>query len=108
MKQKITTKQVQELTAEQQQRLRAWWTPQEGDYIADGNHEEMIYYLNGIRKSKVLPLLSLGQMIEWLHTADVLQIEKASPTSWAVKMNEAESRDPELCDALWEMLKQVM
>ncbi|WP_281884376.1 hypothetical protein [Paenibacillus sp. YYML68] len=63
----MTLEHVSELTDKQKEKLREGWTPQEGEYIAISGHEEMIYYLNGVNKSKALPLYSVGQLLEMVQ-----------------------------------------
>lgn len=108
MKQRITALQVQELDPDQQNRLRIRWTPQEGDYIAVGDREEMVYYLNGINRQKSLPLLSVGELMELLtQFGSDLRITY-HVESWRVRLGEMEAAFPELRDALWELTKKVL
>ncbi|WP_426452736.1 hypothetical protein ACP26L_11950 [Paenibacillus sp. S-38] len=108
MMQRITSSSLQELSREQQERLRRQWTPQEGDYMAIGDHEEMVYYLNGVDSVKALPLLTIGEMIAYLNAqGGPVEIREASG-NWSVRAGGEESRSPELCQALWEAVKRVL
>ena len=94
MKQRITVEQLQELTPEQQARLKLWWKPERGDMFAyfssspkARNYVQVEYCCNPIKVngwdrtifangangrnnhfniSDCLPLLSIGQCIELL------------------------------------------
>lgn len=105
MKERITLQQLKELSAPQQENLRSRWIPQEGDYIALGDHEEMIYYLNGVVKSKSLPLLNIGQMLAYLEAWERPIHLRRDSDEWVVQTSKVELRTEELCDALWEALK---
>lgn len=136
MKQRITTEQLQELTEEQKQKLRDWWEPQEGDWFSYQDEERLIIHNNhyGLWSSNpnrdkqdwpkgeeknALPLLSIGQMIELLHkrtTNGVMLIESnwyeyditfENIQRWEVDMGKTNKEGNELCDALWEAIKQV-
>ena len=79
MKQRITTKQLRELTKEQEKRLKGWWKPQEGDLfmgregietvvsLFEEDGKEWIHYGGGCSRGHILPLLSIGQMLEFLQ-----------------------------------------
>lgn len=156
MKQRITIEQLQELTVEQQQRLREWWEPEEGDWYTDDNEELLIvdhmreccqgdycYHLHStkgisipdlsseqafnrdieaIKLGKALPLLSIGQMIELLmyeHRRDIAIIDISmsckSGLTLITHQWDDEGYNPicigesyELCDALWQAVKQVL
>jgi hypothetical protein len=96
MKQRITPDQLRELTPSQQEKLREWWKPQEGDWVFNGNKEALLHTdadtdwimfgsytevskANSIKeaepeiKSKCLPLLNIGQCIELLKTIQAKQ-----------------------------------
>jgi hypothetical protein len=87
LKQRIDLFQLQELTPEQQEKLRAWWKPEEGDhFLILGEYEGVVKeYRNDMvsdytdptyndyieydewDKPKCLPMLSIGQCIQLLH-----------------------------------------
>ena len=104
MKRRITVEQLQELTEEQQQRLREWWKPTAWDVI-------VVYHGMGMKVTNVynemvstdkkvcMPLLSIGQMIE------MLQLYKDKDI---FKYHDIDITDENLCDALWSAVKQVL
>ena len=141
MKQRIDVSQLNELTDEQKQKLREWWKPQEGDYIAgewlnenDGMELQFLgIVLNiitdggilldtggSIRWCPDLPLLSIGQMIELLGTkimeimpnADLpsheTELKTYSVTLCQIKSDDFYFKEPELCDALWQAVKEAL
>ncbi|UJF34247.1 hypothetical protein [Paenibacillus hexagrammi] len=101
MKQRITQLQIAELSSEQTDKLRSRWKPQEGDYIAIGDHEEMIYYLNGVDRIKSLPLLNVGQILQFLSEHGRIHAMHQDDREWVVNDR---YRAGELCDALWQAL----
>lgn len=104
MKQRISYTHLQKLDEQQQNKLRELWEPQEGEYMATGDHEEMIYFLNGVQKNKSLPLLSLGQMMACLsQTGDKLSVNFSEDT-WEVTFDGITFQDLDLCSALFEAL----
>ncbi len=108
MLQRITSSHLQELTDVQKEYLRNHWIPQEGEYIAMGDHEEMIYYLNGVEKHKALPLLTIGQMLSYLNKHDhSVRIQHVSG-EWVVQTSMIEKKAIELSHALWEAFKSVL
>lgn len=107
MNQRITYLQLQELTAAQQERLRSEWQPLEGEYIAMGDHEEMVYYLAGVEKHKSLPLLTIGQLLHYLKRELPGFTLTFSEDEWVVQAGELEASSEELCLALWNSFKQV-
>lgn len=120
MKQRITAKQLQELTEEQKQRLREWWKPQCYDIYYDTIFDDFGIALTdeqgnisgcvAERKESLLPLLSIGQMIELLSAnKDVFDIGKCySLYSFRPYGDQTTKQDKELCDALWEAVKRVL
>jgi hypothetical protein len=123
MKQRITIEQLNELTDEQKKRLREWWKPQEGDFIISdkdsririigkpNNNSATQFFpraLNGyecdiIILKTCLPLLSIGQMIELTESTNIIKYNGG----WALDDDAVEFHD-ELCDALWEAVKQIL
>lgn len=107
MIQRISSSHLQELTDLQKENLRNSWIPQEGEYIAMGNHEEMVYYLNGVEKHKALPLLTIGQMLSYLTKHDnAVSLQNVSG-EWVVRTSVIETKAAELIHALWEAFKSV-
>ena len=92
MKQHITPKQLNELSKKGKERLRKWWKPKEGDFVYGENRyleKSSSIFTQGCtsktelhcscgrvecgdvyKKSEALPLLSIGQMIEFLMKHD--------------------------------------
>jgi hypothetical protein len=105
MKQRISIEQLQELTGEQQQRLRELWEPQCYDAYYDSVFDVYNVVINDAfgnvseyvmqNKNRLLPLLNIGQMIE------LLTLSKAKHVILHEKYNE-------LCDALWSAVKEVL
>lgn len=125
MKQRIDSSQLQELTPSQQEKLRAWWEPQKGDWfvrIEDTcNHlivklqDNLLFSLtgNGYAKENCLPLLPIGQCIELLgDDLNVLWNRSGSKVEYEVgymsKGNTEFSRSNEPIDALWEAVKDKL
>ncbi|WP_248928866.1 hypothetical protein [Paenibacillus hamazuiensis] len=108
MVQRISASHLHELTDQQKEKLRTQWAPEEGEYIAIGDHEEMIYYLNGVEKHKSLPLLTVGQMIAYLTEHEAGFCMQRDSEEWVVRMSAMEEREEELCDALWNVMKIVL
>ncbi|WP_284644419.1 hypothetical protein [Paenibacillus silviterrae] len=108
MKQRLTASQLQQLSEGQVEQLRSLWTPQEGDYIYTSGQEEMVYYLNGFVKTKSLPLFSIGQLLELLHERQPSIRVQAVNGEWRAATSRYEWTASELCDALWEALKQEL
>ena len=104
MKRRITIEQLQELTEEQQQRLREWWEPTAWDVIAIGTDDIQISNVMLIctkeYKIKCLPLLDIGQMIKLLNNKRY---------DWPYTIYDSLSKtDNELCDALWQAVKKAL
>jgi hypothetical protein len=101
MKRRITVKQLQELTPEQQVKLNRWWSPENGDYYYCINWDFKPYkglvYLKGTgeKKHDALPFLNIGQMIELLQDNNV-------------DMYAIFNSDGELADGLWQAVKAVL
>ncbi|KIL35857.1 hypothetical protein SD71_10710 [Cohnella kolymensis] len=85
MKQRITKIQLREISDEQKEQLREWWNPQYGDAYYYPKVDSTGHVPSGYlgwelddMKTRVLPLLSIGQMIEFLETKEypTLHIDK--------------------------------
>ena len=111
MKQHITIEQLNELSNEGKEKLRKWCDKK--DYI---KADIMALATN---KPMPLPLLNIGQMIEFLqgNLINIETIEQAGEvgecpplkfmiTSSIDSFDDQESL--ELCDALWEAVKEVL
>ena len=136
MKQIISIDQLQEVTLEQQDKLREWWKPKQYDQVAytykyhyelvtskiiikglyNGNPTkvEEVSDLEGeyvFLKSQCLPLLNIGQCIELLINYDpctVLEKHPVWPDGDIYKWDANESTEIELIDALWEEIKKSL
>jgi hypothetical protein len=130
MKQHITPKQLEELSEQGKEKLRAWWKPQEGDWfmclchgekhlLHDDNDEgcevgnDYFHRFNDIEKP--LPLLSIGQMIQYLDEHRdkddfvPLAIDKGEYEWHVYSVSKKPSyRSVELCDCLWEAVKKEL
>ncbi len=85
MKKHITIDQLNELSNESKQNLRTWWKPTEGDIVDTGEfiestaNEKGEFWISEGKfcspewKDRFLPLLSIGQMIEFLDS-DILPL----------------------------------
>lgn len=118
MKQHITVKQLGELSKGGKNKLHTWWEVSETDLISVRGEEKRIGTedcsceceapsISGIEDNlyaEVLPLLSIGQMLEFL--SDNL-IEGANifdmPSIRAGRITQHE-----LCDFLWEAVKSIL
>jgi hypothetical protein len=126
MKQRITAEQLNELSQKGKDKLRDWWRPEEGDWychtkktkqytILNSNDSDwgMDYYQGDKPRKKDLPLLSIGQMIEFLDDNN----EKSIFFDWEKYLDVSVYPDGEIafeitpkgfCDALWEAVKEVL
>ncbi len=95
-KQHITKEQFMELSDEQKGKLWDFANPKK--YLVASDDRQTIY-----------PLLSIGQMIEFLGI-NIIYLENEA-NWWGIKTTE-DLQDiepvPELCDALWEAVKEVL
>lgn len=124
MKQRISTVQLLELSPEQQERLREWWKPADYDVMLKVETEYVIEVdLNGgiymisdseglcppITKAECLPLLSIGQCIELLHSKYCDIAFESAGMSWYSNISSfIENQETELIDALFEAVKEVL
>lgn len=142
MKQHITPEQLNELSEKGRERLRAWWQPVEGDLICvlksnsayeekgeyflfedkDTNCGLFINYTNetfypGATSIKELvshlPLLSIGQMIEFLadHELPKFSFDGGNAVMWTGMDRRRKERFESaytLCDLLWSAVKELL
>lgn len=132
MKQHITPKQLNELSEKGKEKLRKWWKPKEGDwfiskdagydivrtwpYIDDKNRIESSEWdgiggYNDFYLEDCLPLLSIGQMIEFLGTELSITIgQEKEGYSIGISRPDSYAYIPtkELADALWEACKEIL
>jgi hypothetical protein len=106
VKQRITTEQLQELTPEQQQKLRELRKPTIGDVyfhtLKDDNSYDRISSVNSEYSygfDNCLPLIGIGQMIEFLED-DLEDSHHYCEIRWC--------KHEELCDVLWQMTKEFL
>jgi len=109
MKQHITVEQFLELTSKQKKNYRKYFKPQSKIIETDmgGNLTIRSISIRGIH----LPLISISQMIEFLdekHFQNWSYIIKRYIDKWEVKINDNEFINDELCDALWEAIKELL
>jgi hypothetical protein len=123
MKQRIEPPQLNELTDEQKDKLREWWKPEKGDWVCDKNCDNGLLHVDcdtgwavydnytnhlgdwneAVIKQKLLPILSIGQMIEILGKDWVEQVYSVDYDHDIYPLF-----DNELCDALWSAIKEVL
>ena len=129
MKRRITVEQLNELTPEQKQKLRELWKPQADDKVMDFRGKEShismlsthfykeVYGNEGLKKFQetMLPLLSIGQMIELLESKDqCLNIVKRTDLEgWGYEIQLRQSgyckfTTSELVDGLWEAVVKFL
>ena len=125
MKQHITVEQLNELSEKSKEKL--WdWCLEIGRIGTEykKEHKDCPSPHTGDCVTYVLPLLSIGQMIEFLDEHTNLRITKYIITPneidkqdlWEIetrvspvfKYNDLYTRSEKLCDALWEAVKEVL
>lgn len=125
MKQHITIDQLNELSEQGKEKLREWWKPQVGHMVL-WDHLSGPLTRNGecmwddltkddFEKDDYLPLLSIGQMIEFLNenSMRITRQDHEGAECWYIEHSKFDNNKiwmfiPELCDALWEAVKQVL
>lgn len=123
MKQHITIEQLNELSEKGKVRLREWWFPnnvREHDLYWFGEDYEVETIgccEDEVSVGKELPLLSIGQMIEFLFDNDFGPYITSNDNAfyWIVEpvkkidyWKKQEYSNTELCDALWEAVKDIL
>lgn len=120
MKQNITNDQLNKLSEKGKERLRKWWF-KEG--IGKGKKDGTGYYV-------ALPLLSIGQLIEFLDehintsTTKIIITTGLRKNEWfpraekwavgyggndeMVKISRHNYFKNDLCDALWQAVKEIL
>lgn len=110
MKQHIIEKQLNELSEEGKEKLAGWYGQPErrnhrDNYCVVCNKP---LHTDNKRISRfILPLLSIGQMIEFLGDNNKRLVEIVAYYSRATK-SVVKNYEGELCDALWEAVKEVL
>lgn len=127
MKQHITPEQLNELSEKGKERLKEWWIKDERsdmfeativvahpEYNTPISLSDMADRVGWYTDKGCYPLLSSGQMIEFLD-----EHSKSGHDYWIDKINdwnydaeiywiENAPKRLELCDALWEAVKEVL
>jgi hypothetical protein len=111
VKQRITIEDLQQLSPEQQERLRKWWRPEPGDISLSPQGIEKVYVGDITQKDRNTPLLSIGQCIElayYCNSKSPLHIpmrgEKENPKTFYMTCGD----DVEIIDALFAAVKEVL
>jgi hypothetical protein len=123
MKQRITVKQLNELSEEHYEKIHQWRKPQVGDFYVWHRQGTKTTDEERLSTSNVgpwddpeanliaVPLLSIGQMIEIIQDKKPLLkgISKNRFDKWFINIDTAMlGYKDELCDALWEATKQLL
>lgn len=126
MKQNITIEQLNELTDKGKERLRKWWRPEEGDlYInenstppynekiqvcAEWDGDDCYHELFPKNKENTFPLLSIGQLIEFLEEfrSKGYYFEIINKDIWEISLNNKTYVSSELVDALWQSVREIL
>jgi hypothetical protein len=128
MKQRITVEQLMELTEEQKQRLRELTESkvQDGDYVVHNGMKTLVddaeelkalmnCYKNKFKECYIL--LNIGQIIELLTEKEgypnIYISNYPGVKTWGLTYIcnpniEIETEPTELCDALWQAVKEVL
>lgn len=97
MKQHITEEQLNELTHEQNAKLHEWWGFPKG---CVGHNRELSQ------------LLTIGKLIEFLQIAGISIYKKPetedAPQKYQVRTWDLRFVELELCDGLWQAVKEVL
>lgn len=106
MKQNITIEQLKELSRDGNQKLLKWWKWSKNDlcYFTDTQHVGM--WSGSPQGGTVYPLLSIGQMIEFLF--DHLEQPKRLYFNDMQHLGLDDVPLDNLCDALWEAVKEIL
>ena len=117
MKQYITPDQLNELSEKGKKRLRKWWKRQDGDLVEWLGYERVLHSVSmecefWPDKEELLPLLSIGQMIEFLEdkTKSEFHIFRRV-IDWKIVyegLDYGKKLGEGICDALWEAIKEIL
>lgn len=101
MKQHITEEQLNELSEKGKERLRKWWKPKEYDlYMNEEGEVSSVWCCEDDVTSTDMPLLSIGQMIEFLNEYGEIYLGTVKIITWEPTQ--------ELFDVLWQSVKEVL
>lgn len=104
MKQNITVEQLNELSKKQADKLLEWVNQKK--YYREDSRE-----YGGSNYDWTLPALNIGQMIEFLNENFKEEISMGQPNKqeWCFLSKKGKhSNNKELCDALWQVVKEVL
>ncbi len=116
MKQHITPDDLAQLTEEQKEKLRLYWSKENrviGDlyfHETDENKEIRVNTKTVFNPfNDYLPLLSIGQMIDILHNnVNVSFFDRKPGPVWSVMKDNVWFDDKELVDSLWSAVKSIL
>lgn len=131
MKQHLTPQDLDQLTPAGKEKLRAWWKPAEGDFIYtsawidDKTKNDLVLCMSsptGMVWQQMLegalPLLSIGQMIEFLEDNDFIlliqdpyneQHSVEEELNWGIYGQLGKQHhSKELCDSLWYACVEIL
>ena len=140
MKQNININQLNELSSKGKKRLRKWWEPSQGDFhVFNWNLDsrkpkdyglDMVHDCGSVEARREndddsLPLLSIGQMIEFLYdnniqivftSNDTAQVSTAPNGHFSLAYFDQSNPSPklnentrnEVVDLFWEAVKEVL
>ena len=100
MKQHITVEQLNQLSEKGKEKLREWWEKDIVEVDESKKQPEMICF-----GYKDLPLLSIGQMIEFLIENNKLEGEEYGRPALPTYNHDWEKY---ICDDLWEAVKEAL
>jgi hypothetical protein len=134
MKRRITVDDLNQLSEQQKQKLREWWKPSFGDcFMQDGETDiDILHYYDGWAgknlayksdpprdweesdKAECIPLPDIGMMIEllksttyWQEDCDMGGFFRTG--GWELIICwKGDTKRKELCDALFEAVKEVL
>ena len=121
MKQQINPKQLKELSKKGKEKLREWCKKKnycfewwKGIYTKEQLKSLPLEFSKSLDKNKYtdIPLLSIGQMIDFLSENDYInlqQFEAITGKSICTQFSLFSSyRSSEFCDSLWDVVKTVL
>lgn len=114
MKQHITVEQLKELDEKGKKKLREWWKIKDGNIYwfpkdEERNEGTAVFKYGMIPDDKDTPLLSIGQMIEFLGENWYHRLFYFTTVTGGYGLSGLMKRyDGEFCDALWMAVKEVL
>lgn len=124
MKQRITVEQVRELAPYQLEKIRTWWQPKLCDVVlyrerelccvTNARENDLVLVGHGFynafsQKEHAIPLLSVGQMMEFLQQTGIYITTFEDIFGWHVKIGDVKKYSASnLCDALWGAVKEIV